>query len=256
MKVLVTGAASGIGKATVEKLLEKGHEVVALDIDGESLEELSSEVEKYQADVYDENRVSNIIGDLELDAVVNSAGFYERGAVEDVDLETAESIFRANYFGAVNVIKAALPVLRQREGCVVNVSSVAGRVSMPFFGHYCASKHALEAMTGSLRMELHGTGVDTVLVEPGAIETGFNERARKAVAKYMPESFYTERYQEMLQGEGMRGVGPEKPAAKIVSALEASRPKKRYQSPLRAKLFVALEKVLPAGVREPLLRNL
>lgn len=256
MKVLVTGAASGIGRATVEKLLGKGHDVVALDIDGEALEELSTDMEKYQADVYDENRVSNIVESLELDAVVNSAGYYERGAVEDVDLETAESIFRANYFGATNVIKAALPVLREREGRIVNVSSVAGRVSMPFFGHYCGSKHALEAMTDSLRMELHGTGVDVILVEPGAIETGFNERARKKVAKYMPESFYTERYQEMLEGDGMKGVGPERPAAKIVAALETSRPKRRYQSPLRAKLLVALNKVLPARLQELVLRNI
>lgn len=257
MRAVITGAGSGIGKATAEKLLEKGHEVVAVDIDGEALEELPErdEVEKYQADVYDEDRISNVIKPEDFDAVVNCAGYYEQGAVEDVGLETAESIFRANYFGAANVIKAAMPTLRENDGRIVNVSSVAGRLTVPFSGHYCASKHALEALSEALRMELHDSDVDVIVVEPGIIETGFNERARNAVAKYMPGSPHTERYQKLLEKGGMDGTGPEKPASTIVKALESSRPRKRYQSPFRAQVLVWLSRLLPKRIEEFLVRS-
>ncbi|WEL20052.1 SDR family NAD(P)-dependent oxidoreductase [Candidatus Nanohalococcus occultus] len=157
MKVLITGAANGIGEATTEKLLEKEIEVIAVDNDKDALKELSEAVKTYECDVRNENEVQDLVGGLEFDVLVNCAGFYELGAVADVSSDTAEKMIDTNFHGYLNLIRHSMETLRDSDGRVVNVSSIAGRVSTPYFGVYSASKHAVEAMSDALRMRKHRT---------------------------------------------------------------------------------------------------
>jgi len=246
MRILITGGASGIGKATAEELKERNHEIVILDRDRKALEEL--DFESIHADVYD----AKIEVD-DLDVLINCAGYRELGSTEDMELETVEEIFRSNVFGPINMIRQLLPKLRENNGRIINVSSVAGRITLPFSGHYCGSKRALEAITDALRMETEE--VDVTIVEPGYIETGFNRRAREALEGYMPDSIYSDEYREILDEGGMSGVSAEVPAKKIADIVEADDLNRRYQTPLRAKFFVLLHRITPRWLEEKILSS-
>lgn len=245
MNVLLTGAASGIGRATVEQLLERGHGVVAVDIDEAGLDELPERVDTFHANVADEGRIREVVAEAEFEIVVNCAGYYELGSVEDVDSTTVEQQFRTNVFGPLNVIRHAMPQLRRKRGRIINVSSLVGRVSLPFFGVYSATKHSVEAVSDALRVEAESHGVDVVIVEPGPVATGFNERARRSLRKYLPDSAHVETYGELLDSDGMRGVDPERVARTIVTAVEARQPRNRYAVTLRARLAPKLKAITP-----------
>lgn len=245
MKVFITGIGSGIGKAAAEILLAEGHVVKGFDIDGEALEELPEEIETYQGDVYDEERVKYVVENEEFDVLVNSAAYYELGSIEDMTAETVESIFKPNVFGTLNFIRAAMPMLRERNGRVVNMSSVAGKVSMPYYGVYSATKHSIEALSDALRMEVSSFDVDVVVVEPGAFNTGFNRRAREALIKYVPDSIYSEDYEDLMEGSILNGGDPEKAGRKVAKAVTDKNPKTRYRVGRGSSIFPKLKGVLP-----------
>jgi len=250
MRVLITGAASGIGKATVEKLLDREHEVIAFDIDEEDLNQLSAEVAKYHGDVYDEERVSEVVEQEEFEVLVNCAGYYELGSIEDMDAKTVEDHFQTNVFGTLNMIRKATPQIREKEGKIINISSIAGKISMPFYGIYCSTKYSIEAFSGALRYEMQPFDVDVVIIEPGPIETGFNERARNKLKKYIPDSVYSDRYQKVLENGGRASIGPKKAAKTIVKAVESSNPKNRYTVTWEAWLLPKLKRYLPCKLDE------
>lgn len=255
MKVLIAGGASGIGKATAEKLLGNGHEVAVFDIDADALDELPGDINTFQGDIYEEERVKEVIDEVDFDTVVNCAGYYELGSIEDMDAETVEKHFQTNVFGLLNLTRNALPQLREKEGTVVNVSSVMGRISIPFFGVYSATKHSVEAISDALRMEAKPFGVDVVIVEPGPINTGFNERARKKLEKYLPDSVYSDRYEQALAKGGMAGVSAEEAAKTVVKAVETENPKPRYTITWQAWLAPKARKVLPETIWDRLIQN-
>lgn len=255
MRVLITGAASGIGKATVEKLLKKDHEVIAFDIDEENLNSLPESVEKYHGDVYDEERVSEVIEQEDFKILVNCAGYYELGSIEDMSSETVESHFNTNVFGTLNMIRNATPQLRENNGRIVNISSIAGRISMPFYGTYSATKYSIEAISDALRYEMQPFDVDVVIVEPGPIKTGFNERARNKLEKYIPRSAYSERYKKVLENSGRAELSPEKAAKTIVEAVESPNPKNRYTVTWEAWLLPKLKRFLPARLWNYIIRK-
>ncbi|QGA81036.1 SDR family NAD(P)-dependent oxidoreductase [Candidatus Nanohalobium constans] len=242
MKVLITGGSNGIGKATAQKLQQEDHEAIIFD-----KERPDYRVDFYQGDVRDDERVKEVAEKADFDVLVNCAGFYELGSVEDMEKETAEKIFDTNVHGYLNFIRHSMPTLREKNGRIVNITSVAGRVSIPFFGTYCGSKHAVESISDSLRREQDE--VEVAIVEPGVIETGFNERAREALEKYLPDSFYSEEYEEILLEDGLDGVDAEKAAEKVFKAVTDKRAKRRYQVPFRAK-FAILTGLMPAVVQD------
>jgi NAD(P)-dependent dehydrogenase (short-subunit alcohol dehydrogenase family) len=248
MKVLVTGGSSGIGKAAAQKLLEEGHDVIVFDQNKPEYD-----VKFYQGDVRDEARVKEVVGEEEFDTLINCAGFYELGSIEDMKREVTEKIFDTNVHGYLNFIRHSMPMLRERNGRIVNISSVAGRISIPFFGAYCGSKHAVESISDSLRREQDE--VEVVIVEPGVIETGFNERAREALQKYLPESWYSEEYENILDEDGLNGVDAEEAGEKVYEAAVSRHPKRRYHVPFRAKLAV-IASFLPDAVKDKILRVL
>jgi short-subunit dehydrogenase len=173
---------------------------------------------------------------------VNNAGYGQYGAVEDVPVDQVHRQFDVNVYGPHRLVRAVLPQMRrQRDGTIVNVSSVAGRIAVPGSGVYAGSKHALEAMTDSLRNEVSEYDIDAVLVEPGPLSTGFQERRAEEMtdddeAEDLPgiersgayESVYALIEDATALG-GVGGVTPERVAADIVNAASATRPRARYQ---------------------------
>ncbi len=182
MRTLITGANGGFGHLSTLSLARAGHDVIATmrNLDkGDALrtafdaEGLSAEFRRL--DVCDEDSVREAIGDAnELDAVVNNAGFEVRAPIEEVDDDLVVAQFDTNVRGPMRVMRAVLPAWRERgSGVIVNVTSVAGVVGVPFGGIYAASKHALEGITESMFWEVSPFGIRLALIEPGAFETAF-----------------------------------------------------------------------------------
>ena len=184
-KVLITGASGGFGSLSVKSLLSGGHQVAATmrNINSKN-QEIASELAGLGAviiemDVTDEESVNNgVAAAIEkmggLDVVVNNAGVGVLGLQENFTIADFQRLFDINVFGVQRVNRAAIPHLRkQGSGLLIHVSSLLGRIALPFYGPYNASKWALEAMSENYRIELSGFGVDSVLVEPGGYPTSF-----------------------------------------------------------------------------------
>jgi NAD(P)-dependent dehydrogenase (short-subunit alcohol dehydrogenase family) len=188
--VVVTGANTGIGLATALELAAAGYDVVgtvrteakAMDL-YDAATERGVAVQAALLDVADEESTAKgfaaIEGRSNIWAVVNNAGFAQAGAIEDVDDDAVRYQLEVNVVAPARITRLVLPGMRDRgDGRIINISSVGGRISLPMMGWYCASKHALEAMTDALRMEVAGSGVTVSLVEPGSFGTGIWEGAR------------------------------------------------------------------------------
>jgi len=192
--------------------------------------------------------------------VVNCAGFGIAGAVEDTSIEEAKGQFDTNFFGVLRVCRAVLPSMRaHRSGTIVNVSSIAGLVSLPFQAFYSASKFALEGMTEALRMEVRPFGIHVVLVEPGDTRTQFTANRRRTAAALCEHSPYRAAFAEamgVVESEELAGVDPA-PVAKVVSrAVHASAPDLRYTvGPAMQRLAPLIRGVLPFSVYETLMRK-
>lgn len=189
-RVLVTGAGSGFGLRLAKSLLEGGHTVFATMRDptgrnaavAAELEAHDGGVHVLDLDVAADASVGRAVGEAlaaagGLDVVVNNAGIGAGGYAEAFTVDQYRDLFEVNVFGVQRVMRAVLPSMREaRRGLIVNVSSIMGRIVIPFSGPYTATKWALEGLTESYRYELLGTGVDVVLVEPGGFPTGLGER--------------------------------------------------------------------------------
>ena len=200
--ILVTGASSGFGRLTAETLSKSGHKVFAGFRSAEGArkqiaDELKAKnIEVLKVDVTDQASVDTAIVQLleksgnKLDVVVNNAGMASAGLSEAFTAEQARDLFEVNVFGVQRVMRATLPVLRaKRAGLVINVGSILGRVTLPFFGLYGASKYAVEAMTDSYRYELSELGVDVVLVQPSAYPTNMYAAAQKPANGELAKSY-------------------------------------------------------------------
>jgi len=190
--ILITGASSGFGLLTAEKLAASGHRVFAgfRSVDGQKkqvADELKSKkIEVIQLDVTDETSVVSAVAQVlkqsngQLDVVINNAGVAFAGISETFTPEQTRDLFEVNVFGVQRVLRSVLPTLRARHaGLVINVGSILGRVTMPFYGLYGASKQALEALSDSYRYELSQLGVDVVLVQSSAYPTNLFAAAQQ-----------------------------------------------------------------------------
>ncbi|MGE5412827.1 MAG: SDR family NAD(P)-dependent oxidoreductase, partial [Syntrophomonadaceae bacterium] len=196
-----------------------------------------------------------------VDALVNNAGFGQYGAVEEVTLEEWRAQFDVNLFGAIAAIQGVLPGMRrQGSGTIVNVSSVSGKVAVPFAAPYSASKHALEAVSDALRVELFAFGIRVVLVEPGPIETRFTDRARSIIAPLLSRPGpYREIYrlaERAMDAEFQRGKQPASAVAPvIVDSIEARRPRPRYPVGMMPRALFPLKTALPDRWLDGLMRR-
>jgi NAD(P)-dependent dehydrogenase (short-subunit alcohol dehydrogenase family) len=262
---VVSGASSGIGRATVEQLAGAGFHVLAgIRSDRDAAAVSSEHVEAVRLDITDEELVAGLVRRVESDpqarplrAVVNNAGIAVAAPVEMIPLADWRRQFEANFFGHVGVIQALLPALLASRGRVINVSSIGGLVAGPTYGAYAASKFALEAMSDALRRELRPLGVEVVVVEPGAIATPIWEKgltAAAALASAMTDE-QRQRYGKLNDAAASRarhaaatGVSPERVATVITKAITVARPRTRYLVGRDAKITARLVALLPDRV--------
>ena len=265
--VLVTGCSSGIGAATARLLKEKGWQVIPTVRKAEDLERLKAGgFDPVAMDLADSASVTRGVAQVleafqgRIGALVNNAGFGQPGAMEDLTRDAMRYQFEVNVFGLQELTNKLVPVFRkQGYGRVVNVSSVLGRIIIPFMGAYSASKYAVEAMSQALRVELRGSGVMVSVIEPGPIETAFRkttrDRGREQLAKV--QSVFARRYEEQLTTREIKKkfthhfmLPPEAVARKILHALESDCPRRRYQVTLPAYVGACLSRFAPDALLE------
>ena len=243
--VLITGCSSGFGLLAALQFARKGDQVYATmrnPAKAGELEKAKNEeklaIEVFQLDVTDEASVTSAVRQVidaagRIDVLVNNAGIGAHGPVEETDDDEAKEIFETNFFGALRTIRAVLPQMReQKAGTIVNVSSLAGRVSPPFDGIYSASKFALEAATEALHYEVHPFGIRVALVEPGGFETniGNTRRVPRRYTEGSPYAEYDQRFEQALSRLPTQGerADPQVVAEAIYNAVHDETPKLRY----------------------------
>jgi NAD(P)-dependent dehydrogenase (short-subunit alcohol dehydrogenase family) len=255
--VLITGASSGIGKACAEHLAARGFRVFGAQ--RHSINDNSGAVESLTMDVDDEESVDRAIQIViertgRFDAVVNNAGFALMGSVEDTSIEEAKAQMETNFFGVLRVCRAVLPIMReQRTGHIINISSLAGVLGLPFSGLYSASKFALEGMTESLRLEARRFGIRVVLIEPGDFRTQLPMKRRIASASSTNDA-YSDAFTRMKAAQDKdeaKAPTPEPIALLIERILQSDNPAARYSiGMLGQRIVIPLKRFLPQRVFE------
>jgi len=266
--ILVTGCSSGIGRASALEAAARGHRVFATARNRSDLAELerADRIDALPLDVTDPVSVASAVEAAlaragRIDVLVNNAGYGQYGAVEEVTIDEWRAQYEVNVFGSIAVTQAVLPAMRRAgHGLVVNVSSVAGRVAVPFAAPYSSSKHALEAVSDALRVELFPFGIRVVLVEPGPIETRFGERARSIVAPLLSRPGpYRQVYalaERAMDAEFQKGKQPASAVARVIlSAIESSNPRPRYRVGIMAKALIPLRSAFPDRWLDGLMRR-
>jgi NAD(P)-dependent dehydrogenase (short-subunit alcohol dehydrogenase family) len=270
--VVITGSSTGIGRASALALSAAGFHVFAgvrKPEDGESLVSAASgNLQPLQLDVTDAGAIEDAAARVResaggrLAGLVNNAGVVVPGPVEGVDLDELRRQFEVNVVGQVAVTQALLPMIRAARGRVVLVSSIGGRLAVPYLSPYNASKHALEAVGDSLRQEMRQFGVGVSIIEPGSVATPFWDKglaeAPKARAALGPElnELYgpdLDRVEAASRKQAARGIPPERVADAIVHALTSARPKTRYLVGAEAKLAGQARRLLPDRVIDRLI---
>ena len=269
--IIVTGASSGIGKATVIKLVESGYQVFGLARRYDKLlsivptELLSKEKnqELYVPIKFDittpetfndvlHTIFSKSIGNT-IYGLVNNAGYVEPGAIEDITMNNLRIQFETNFFGLVGFTKKVLPLMMQQnkaEGRILNVSSLAGLISLPLIGAYAATKHALEAVSDALRIEVWNTNIRIITINPGVVETNIYD-VLKAKLDYMVkdnvnQSRFVAAYNKYFTKQNYPGIKSSVVADVICGAISASNPKQRYIiGSVKEKLAVRLRPLVP-----------
>jgi NAD(P)-dependent dehydrogenase (short-subunit alcohol dehydrogenase family) len=260
--VLITGCSSGIGRASAQRLARSGWTVYATARRPESIADLEGEGCRTLAlDVTDEDSMRAAVAAVEREhgavgVLINNAGYSQSGAIETVPMDAVRRQFETNVFGLVRLTQLVLARMRaQRWGKIVNVGSMGGRLTFPGAGHYHATKHALEAISDALRFELHGFGIDVILLEPGLITTEFGAAANASMAGVQggdgedPYAHFNAAVgaitQEAYDGPMRRlGGGPERVAAAIERAITRRRPPARITITPSAKLSIATRRLL------------
>lgn len=244
---VVTGASSGIGKATAELLAENGYYVFVMARRMERLEQIRSDrIEPIHLDVTDEKAIAVAIDHIistkgRIDVLINNAGFGQLGAIECVSMEAAHYQFEVNVFGYARFMHAVLPHMRkQQAGCIVNVTSILGKIALPGFGWYAASKHAVEALSESLRGEVKALGIDVVVIAPGLIRTEFATKQfelLKTITHPLAYQKMVAGLYHLLAGEST-APSPEIIARAVLSAVTKSIPPVRHALPWDSKAAV------------------
>jgi len=267
--VLITGCSSGIGYCAAHGLHARGYRVFATARREESVSMLQSEgLESLRLDLNDSASIHQAVAEVlqrtdgKLYALFNNGAYGLPGAVEDLSREAIRAQFETNFFGWLELTNLILPVMRQQGyGRIIQNSSVLGFAAMPFRGAYNASKFALEGLSDTLRLELHGTQIFVSLIEPGPIATNFRTNAMQALVRYIDveKSVHRDRYLAVQNRLNKKGatvpftLPPEAVLQKVIHALEAHRPSTRYYVTFPTHLFGLLKRILPVRMLDKLL---
>jgi len=246
--VVVTGASTGIGRATALRMDAEGWRIFAAvrrEEDAAALGETASDrLMPVMLDVTDAGQISaaaklvgDEVGEGGLDGLVNNAGIAVLSPLETISIDDFRKQIEVNLTAQVAVTQAFLPLVRRATGRIVFVSSIGGRMALPFGAPYHASKYGIEAVADCLRQELRPWGIDVAVIEPGSIDTSIWERGERIAdevserAHDSQEELYgktIERFRAAVKRTAERGISPERVAKSILHALTAGRPRTRY----------------------------
>jgi short-subunit dehydrogenase len=271
--VLVTGATVGIGRHVAVDLARRGHRVFATGRNAKALASLEKEASERKLalttvalDVTSEGSVANALETVRaqtegygVDVIVNNAGYGQGGPLLEVDEATLRAQFDTNVFGLMAVTRAfAKDMLGRERGWIVNVSSIGGRITFPFFGAYHASKYALEALSDALRCELRPFGVHLALVEPGPITSQFSERAFGSLPAAQSDSPYAASYSlapAIRTNSDRFSFGPEHVARAVRKAIGSRWPSARYMAPWFLAIPFAFVPFVPTWLMDAIFRR-
>lgn len=263
--VFITGATAGIGRTTALHLARLGHRVIASGRRPAELARLAAEardlpgtLDTVELDVTSPSSiaaavtaVAAITAERGLDVLINNAGFGVLGPTSEISDAEMRRQYETNVFGLMNVVRAFLPGMRERRaGRIINVSSMGGRITLPYFGVYNSTKYAVESLSDALRYELRPFGIDVVLIEPGVIRTHFEATAVSGLDSFMttPYGPALANYQRMSRGADRFASDAIVVARGIARAVAARRPAARYVTPRITSLALWLSAVLPTSV--------
>lgn len=259
--VFITGGSSGIGKSIGEYLLSKGFKVYGTSRNPENYPDTIFPL--LQLDVTDSQSIEDCIKNLmqnesQLDVVINNAGAGITGPLEETPASEIKRNFDTNFFGPLEVIKSVLPVMReQNAGLIINITSIAGYMGLPYRGVYSASKGALEIITEAIRMEIKSFNIDMVNVAPGDFAT--NIAAGRYHTPLLENSPYRASYGktlEMMNTHVDEGNDPKEMAEAIYRIINNKRPKIHYKvGAFMQKFSIVLKRILPDRIYEKLLMN-
>jgi NAD(P)-dependent dehydrogenase (short-subunit alcohol dehydrogenase family) len=269
--VLITGCSSGIGLCVALGLRNRGYRVLASARKLEDVEMLQQQgLEALQLDLNQKESIRTAISRVlkltegELYALFNNGAYGQPGAVEDLPTDLLREQFETNLFGWHELTRQIIPLMRrQGYGRIIQNSSILGFVPFPFRGAYTASKYALEGLTDSMRLELHGSGVFVSLIEPGPIESRFRANSFKKWKQTLAgkpsvhqASYYFQ--EQRLAAEDTPTpftLPPETVLKRVIHALESPRPKERYFVTFPTYLFAVLKRILPVRMLDAVLRK-
>ncbi len=248
--ILVTGATRGIGFALANELVRRGNTVFGT---GRKAPAGDQTLFSYiPMDLNDERSIRKGIDGilkkgLSIDVLINNAGIGQCGPVEETSIDAAKKVFETNYWGMVSTIQTVLPQMRKAgNGLIVNVSSAAGKIAIPFQAHYCASKFAVEGLTEALYHEVKPYGIRVVLVEPGDVGTSIWEQTDKSAVE---KSMYREALERFLgvkeKEMGTAADSPANVAARIISIMNSGKSSFRNPVARGAAFVLAARKLLP-----------
>ncbi|SKA83913.1 Short-chain dehydrogenase [Clostridium sp. USBA 49] len=256
--VLITGASSGIGKAAAYTLMEKGFKVYGTS--RKIVSETTVKAKKGNGflkmiplDVCSQESIDNCIKyilkeESSIDILINNAGFGIAGSVEDTSFEEAFKQFDTNFFGVLRMCRAVLPKMReQKNGLIINISSVAGLISIPYQSMYSASKYALEAMTEALRIEVKQFGIKVSMVEPGDTKTGFT--AKREYTHNSLNSVYSDKFKKSIktmERDEQNAPSPKLVVDAILKIINSDNPPIRITAGFSYKILVFLKRLLPS----------
>lgn len=259
--VLVTGASSGIGKSIAEFLIHKG--MIVYGTSRNPAKVTDTKIKMLALDVTDTATITKAVKTIiaekgRLDVLVNNAGMGITGPIEDTPTDEMRKVFSTNFFGAIDVMKAVLPQMRkQNSGLIVNITSIAGYMGLPFRGIYSATKGALELVTEATRMEVKNFEIKVCNVAPGDFAT--NIAAGRYHTPVFENSAYKEKYAEnlaLMDTHVDSGMNPIKMAETIYKIMNTNNPKTHYKvGAFMEKFSIVLKRILPDKVYEKLLMN-
>lgn len=261
--ILITGAASGIGKATAELFSQNGWNVAATmrNIENAPQFENLKNINCYAMDVTDVHAIDKCIKQIiqefgRIDVLVNNAGIYETGPLEAISSDKIDHLIQTNVYGVVNVTKAVLPHFRKNNsGIIVNVSSIAGRATFPYQSVYHLTKWAIEGFSEGLRYELKKLNIQVKTIAPGSVKTNLWKKLGDHSVEQYPEAYQPgfRNWFSYLKKNIQKGFLPGHEAEFIYKAVTDKKDKLRYSTDLNTRLATFLHTVLPVNVYQSII---